>query len=107
MLNFFNSLTNAIAEFLTRNEIHVRSSLCKKIDWASRLKVFCRKGVLRNSKTSTGKHMCQSLFFNKVTGLSPATSLKETLAQVFSYEFCEISKNTFFDRTPPVAASAS
>ena len=30
---------------------------------------------------------------------------KETLAQVFSCEFYEISKNTFFYRTPPVAAS--
>ena len=30
---------------------------------------------------------------------------KETLAQVFSCEFCKISKNTFSCRTPPVAAS--
>ena len=30
---------------------------------------------------------------------------KETLTQVFSCEFCEISKNTFSYRTPPVAAS--
>ena len=30
---------------------------------------------------------------------------KETLAQVFSSEFCKISKNTFSDRTPLVAAS--
>ena len=30
---------------------------------------------------------------------------KETVAQVFSREFCEISKNTFFHRTPPVSAS--
>ena len=30
---------------------------------------------------------------------------KESLAQVFSCEFCEISKNTFFYRTPLVAAS--
>ena len=29
---------------------------------------------------------------------------KETLAQVFSCEICEISKNTFSYRTPPVAA---
>ena len=29
---------------------------------------------------------------------------KETLAQVFSCEFFEISKNTFFHRTPLVAA---
>ena len=32
---------------------------------------------------------------------------KETLAQVFSCEFCKISKNTFSHRTPPVAASIS
>ena len=30
---------------------------------------------------------------------------KETLAQLFPCEFCEISKNTFFYKTPPVAAS--
>ena len=29
----------------------------------------------------------------------------ESLAQVFSCEFCEISKNTFFYGTPPVADS--
>ena len=51
--------------------------------------------------------MCQSLFFNKVAGLRTATSLKkETLAQVFSCEFCEISTNTFSYRTPQVAVSA-
>ena len=32
---------------------------------------------------------------------------KETLAQVFSCEFCEISKNTFSNRIPPVPASAA
>ena len=31
---------------------------------------------------------------------------KETLTQVFSCGFCEISKNTFFYRTPLVAVSA-
>ena len=36
---------------------------------------------------------------------APATLLKkETRAQVFSCEFCEISKNAFYYRTPPVAA---
>ena len=30
---------------------------------------------------------------------------KEALVQVFSCEFCEVSKNTFFYRTPPVTAS--
>ena len=55
-----------------------------------------RKGVLRNFAKFTGKHLCESLFLNKVAGLRPATLLKETLAQVFFYKFCEISKNTFF-----------
>ena len=32
--------------------------------------VFCKKHVLRNSVKLTGKHLCQSFFFNKVAGLS-------------------------------------
>ena len=55
-----------------------------------------RKGVFRNFAKFTGKHLCQSLFFNKVAGLACNFIKKETLAQVFSCEFCEISKNTFF-----------
>ena len=46
--------------------------------------------------------------FNKVAGLRPqACNLvkKETLAQVFPCEICEIFKNTFFHRAPSVAAS--
>ena len=46
--------------------------------------------------------------FNKDAGLRPEACKfikKETLAQVFSCEFCEILKNTFFYRTPPMAAS--
>ena len=54
------------------------------------------KGVLRNFTKFTGKHLCQSLFLKKVAGLRPATLFKKALAQVFSCEFCEISKNTFF-----------
>ena len=54
-----------------------------------------KKGILRNFVKFTGKHLCQSLFFNKV---AKACSLikEDTLAQVLSYEFYEISKNIFF-----------
>ena len=39
----------------------------------------------------------QSLCFNRVAGRRPTNLLKkEILAQVFSCEFCETSKNTFF-----------
>ena len=36
-----------------------------------------RKDVLRNFAKFTGKQLCQSLFFNKVPGLRPATLLKK------------------------------
>ena len=67
--------------------------------------VFCKKGVVRNVSKFTGKHLCHSLFFNKVAGPACSFIKKETLAQVFSCEFCEISKSTFSYRTPPMVAS--
>ena len=48
-----------------------------------------KKGVLRNFAKFAGKHQSQRLFFNTVAGQ------KESLAEVFSFEFCEIPKNTF------------
>ena len=44
--------------------------------------VFYEKNIPKYFAKSTGKHLCQSLFFNKVVGLRP--------------EFCEKFKNTFF-----------
>ena len=55
--------------------------------------VFRKKSVLRNFAKFTEKHLCQSLFFNKVAGLR---QLCQTLAQVICCEFCEMFKNTFF-----------
>ena len=37
------------------------------------------KGVLRNFTKFTGKHLCQSLFFDKSAGLRPANLLKKKL----------------------------
>ena len=47
-----------------------------------------------------GKHLCQSLFFNKVSGLSPATLLKKRLRHK-----CFPVKNTFFTEHLGVTAS--
>ena len=33
-----------------------------------RPEVFYKKGIIKNFAKFTGKHLCQSLFFNKVTG---------------------------------------
>ena len=53
-----------------------------------------KKGVLRNFAKFTGKHLCQSLFFNKAETCNFIK--KETLAKVFLYEFCEIPTSTIF-----------
>ena len=71
---------------------------------SSRREVFCRKDVLRNFANFTWKHLYQSLFFNKVPGLSLFFK-KETLAQVFFRKFCDIFKSTCFNRTSLLAAS--
>ena len=57
-----------------------------------------KKVDLRNFTKFTGKHVYQSLFFNKVAGLRPAPLLKKRLWHrcLFSCEFCGIFKNTFF-----------
>ena len=52
------------------------------VKWIARsnhLDVFCEKGVLENITKLAGKHFWQSLFFNKVAGLRPATLLKKRL----------------------------
>ena len=67
---------------------HLESTIRCRLTYfrSSRPEVFCKKGVLRNFTKFTGKHLCQSLFFNK----------RETLAQVFSCEFCETLRTPFF-----------
>ena len=52
---------------------------CTQKHRSSRPEVFCKKGVLRSFAKFTGKHLCQSFFFNKIAGLNPATLLKNRL----------------------------
>ena len=55
-----------------------------------------RKDVLRNFPKFTGKHLCQSLFFNKVAGLRPAALLKRRLwHRCFPVSFAKILRTPF------------
>ena len=56
----------AILNVLNVAEIIVWS---QAIGRSSRLEVFCKKDVLRRFTKFTGKHLRQSLFFNKVATL--------------------------------------
>ena len=58
--------------------------------------MFCKKGVLRNFAKFTRKHLCQSLLFNKVAWLSPATLLKKKLwHRCFPVNFAKFLKTPF------------
>ena len=55
-----------------------------------------RKGGLRNFSKFTGKHLCQSFFFDKVANLSPATLLKKGLwHRCFLVRFEKFLRTTF------------
>ena len=75
---------------------------------SSRPEVFCKKGFLNNFANFTGKHLCQSLFFNKVRGLRPATLLKKRLwHRCFPVNFAKFLRTPFLIEhlTPLVTAS--
>ena len=63
-------------------------------DKISRPELFYKIGALKNFAKFSGKHLWQSLFFNKVAETCNFIK-KDTLAQVFSCKFWEIFKNTF------------
>ena len=64
---------------------------------SNRPEVFCKKDVLKNFIKFTGKHLCQSLFFNEVAGLRPATSLKKRLwHRCFPFNFAKFLRTSFF-----------
>ena len=55
---------------------------------SSRPEVFCKKDVFRNFAKFAGKHLCQSLFFDKVAGLRPEN--------IFSYRTPLVAASVFF-----------
>ena len=62
------------------------------------------RGAFENFAKLTGKRLCQSLFFNKVVGLRPATLLKKRFwHKCFPVNFVTFLRATLY-RTPPVAA---
>ena len=59
--------------------------------------MFYKKRVRRNFAKFTGKYLCQSLFLNKVTCLSPATFLKKRLwCRCFPVNFVKFLRAPFF-----------
>ena len=66
--------------------INGSKSNCTKVTKTSFRRCSLKKEVLKNFAKFKGKHLCQSLLFNKVDG-SALTLLKNRL--LFFFEFCE------------------
>ena len=59
-----------------------------------------KKCVFRNFEKFKGKRMCQRFFFNKVTGLRPATLLKTRLWHwCFHVNFAKFPRTPFLQNT--------
>ena len=86
---------------------HLRWSLCNLIfkrDSSTGQKqppeVFYIKGVFRNFPKLTGKYLRQTLLFNNVAGLRPATLLKKSLWHMcFSVNFAKFFGTPFLQNT--------
>ena len=64
---------------------------------SSRPEVFCRNGILSNLAKFTGKHLCQSLYFDKV---GPATILKKRLwHRCVPVNFAKFLRTPFLQKT--------
>ena len=97
-ISYINILLSYMTIQLFLSFIHYYLLFIDFSNWCS-----AKKDVIRNSVKFTGKLLCQSLFFNINTGQAYNFIKKGTLAQVFSREFCKISKNILSYGTPLVA----
>ena len=73
---------------------------CQHFFRSSRPEVLNKKGVARNFTKFTGKHLCQSIFFNKVANLRPATLLNMRLwHKCFPVNFMKFIRTPFLQNT--------
>ena len=82
---------------ICRNTACYSAMICRR---SSYRRCSVGKGVLRSFAKLTGKHLCQSLFFNKIAGLSPATLLKKRLlCRGFPVNFAKFLRTHFLQNT--------
>ena len=71
-----------------------KNHIFQYLNRSSRPEVFWKKGVVRNFAKFTGKHLCQSLFLNKVAGL-----LKKRLwHRYFPVNFVKFARTPFLTK---------
>ena len=89
------SVLLTMEHFFSRNS-KLHNGMVPSVNKSSHRRCSTRKGVLRNFANFTGKHPYQSLFFNKVVGLGPATLLKKRLQhRYFPVNFAKFLRTPF------------
>ena len=87
-------------EFVWNNSTHSLLSTQPLKLWSS------LSGYRRGYRSSRPEVFCKKVVLKKIYKIHRKNPIqKETLAQVFSCEFCEIFKNTYFYRTPLTVVS--
>ena len=97
-----NSLQNlsffCFLKLLTCNHYRMETRNAKAR--SSHRRCSLKEGILRNFTKFAGKHLCQSLLFNKVAGLRPAALLKKRLwHRCFPVNFVKFLRTPFFQNT--------
>ena len=101
-LKMIADVINLVYRALT---VFILTDVVYRIFRSSRPEVFCKKGVLKSFAKFTEKHLCKSLFLNKVADQWPATLFKKGLwNRCFPVDFAKFLR-LFFFRTPLMAAS--
>ena len=67
--------------------------------WIFKNSEVATKGVLRNIAKFTGKHLCQSLFLNKVAGLRSTFLLKKRRHRFFPMNFAKFLRASSIQNT--------
>ena len=92
---FYNLPDNVFIQ-ISRYKFGILSIKFRSSNWRCSVK----KGVPRNFTKFTGKHLCQSLFFDKVADLKPAALLKKTLwYSYFPVNFAKFLRTPFLQNT--------
>ena len=108
MMSFFNYKKDSKKGYMERegffyNEIHMKCAgvIHFTLLQQQKSKVFCKKGVLKNSAIFKVKHLWQSLLTPQACNFIK----KEIGHRCFPVNLRNFYKNTFFYRTPLVVAS--
>ena len=100
LLSFYDLLFPILSKCQRITAIDLLSFIVLLTYRSSHQKCSMKEGILRNFTKFTGKHLCQSLFLNKVAGLTPATLLKKRLwHRYFPVNFVKFLRTTFLQNT--------